>query len=988
MKRLIVVLMAWVVVSGTTFAQGVQTGALRGRVSDTQNRPVSGMTVTVSSPSLQGTRSAVTDSHGLYSLAALPAGAYELHFVLAGFAPVTRSVVVLLGLSVLENVTMRAEAVTETVNVVAPAASPIASPVVGANFKHDEIEALATPRTLSGIAQLSPGVTENGPQNNGQLVINGAFAFDNVFMVNGVDVNHNLFAQPQNLFIEEAIDETQVLTSGISAEYGRFTGGVVNAVTKSGGNTFAGSWRVNFSNPAWTTATPFQVARGTAAAAHPDSLQSVHEGTLGGPIVKDRLWFFGAMRYGSIDSTITLPQTGAVLPTNDLNTRVEVKLTGRIADGRTLQGGFLTDPRTRTNNSGAQSLVISPDSEVTRRNPNWYFFTNYHQVLASGTFLELQFSQQHFKTEADGGTSADLTKSPILSATQCACLYNAPYLDATDPTQFNNRQLTGSLTSLWNLAGRHETKAGYEFFLSQAIGGNSQSSTSYVFSSDFLTDAAGLPVADANGHLIPVFAPGVSAVDFYPATRGAIMDTNHQSLYLQDQWALGARLSASLGARFERVNAVSTGDVVSARNNRIVPRLAAAYDLAGNGRRIIHATYGWYSGRYDEAQIGANSPFGHPADLTTVYTGPAGQGVNFAPGFNLANYPVGASSSALVPLANVLMSPDLRTPLVREFTASYGENLSGGRGYAEAAYIHRRTFDLIEDFQTVAGGFTNVTLNGLNVGRFTNLVYQNTNAAHRVYDALVFQSRYRLSHNWTLAGHYTTQLRNDGNYEGEAGGQPGKTSFIGNYPEAFNAARNFPDGHLQDFQRHRLRIWSVYNTGMGRYGDVSVSGLWRVDSALTYSLRAISPSLSATQRALIAQAGYPDSPQTAGPTSGYFVFFGARGSESFKGYGLFDTSINYGLPILRTLRPWVKLDVFNVLDNRKLIAWNVTVKPDAASAKDSLGLATGYTPGATFGTATGNTINLTGLTVNAYPVAFNGALAGGRTVRVAVGIKF
>jgi hypothetical protein len=362
--------------------------------------------------------------------------------------------------------------------------------------------------------------------------------------------------------------------------------------------------------------------------------------------------------------------------------------------------------------------------------------------------------------------------------------------------------------------------------------------------------------------------------------------------------------------------------------------------------------------------------------------------VTFPPGFNPANYPVSASASALVPLGNVFMAPGLKTPVVREFTTSYGENLRGGRGYAEAAYIHRRTVDLIEDVQTVDGGFTNVSLNGLSVGRFTNVVYQNSDAAHRVYDALVFQSRYRLSHIWSLAGHYTMQLRNDGNYEGEAAGQPGKTSFIGNYPEAFNAARNFPDGHLQDFQRHRLRIWSIYNIGMGRYGDVSVSGLWRVDSALTYSLRAVSPSLTATQRALIAQAGYPDSPQTAPPTSGYFVFFGERGSESFKGYGLFDSSVNYGLPIFRTLRPWVKLDVFNLLDNRKLIAWNITVRPDAASAKDDLGLATGYTRGATFGTATGNTMNLTGLTVNAYPVAFNGALAGGRTVRVAMGIKF
>jgi hypothetical protein len=86
--------------------------------------------------------------------------------------------------------------------------------IVGTNLKHEEIEALATPRTLEGIATLSPGVTENAT-NSRQMVVNRAMAFDNIFMINGVDVNDNLFAQPQNLFIEDAIEETQVLTAGI-----------------------------------------------------------------------------------------------------------------------------------------------------------------------------------------------------------------------------------------------------------------------------------------------------------------------------------------------------------------------------------------------------------------------------------------------------------------------------------------------------------------------------------------------------------------------------------------------------------------------------------------------------------------------------------------------------------------------------------------------------------------------------------------------------
>ena len=102
------------------------------------------------------------------------------------------------------------------------------------------------------------------------------------------------------------------------------------------------------------------------------------------------------------------------------------------------------------------------------------------------------------------------------------------------------------------------------------------------------------------------------------------------------------------------------------------------------------------------------------------------------------------------------------------------------------------------------------------------------------------------------------------------------------------------------------------------------------------------------------------------------------------------TDATYNVPVFRSLRPWVKFDVFNLFDNRKLIAWNVTIRPDPATPVDSLGLRTGFLPKAagTYGTATGNTIGLTGMTINTYPSAFNQALPGGRTARVAVGFRF
>src|SRR4030095_3518246 len=179
-------------------AQGVQTGTIRGVVSDAQQLAVPGVTVTATSPTLQGPRTTVTDGQGLFALAALPAGQHTLSFELSGFAKIERTVIVPLGLTIEQNVTLQPSGVSETVKVVAAVPSPIATPVVGGNYRQDEIAALATSRTIQGIAQLAPATTMNSP-NAGQVVINGAFAFDNVFMINGVDVNDNLFATPHDL---------------------------------------------------------------------------------------------------------------------------------------------------------------------------------------------------------------------------------------------------------------------------------------------------------------------------------------------------------------------------------------------------------------------------------------------------------------------------------------------------------------------------------------------------------------------------------------------------------------------------------------------------------------------------------------------------------------------------------------------------------------------------------------------------------------------
>src|SRR4030095_11660687 len=118
----------------------------------------------------------------------------------------------------------------------------------GPTLGRGEVDTLAPGRTLEQIADLAPGLTDNTP-NAGQVTIAGGFAYDNVFMLGGVDIADSTLGSPNDLFSEDAIEETQVITSGVSAEFGRFGGGVINAITKRGGNAFSGTFRTDFTNP-------------------------------------------------------------------------------------------------------------------------------------------------------------------------------------------------------------------------------------------------------------------------------------------------------------------------------------------------------------------------------------------------------------------------------------------------------------------------------------------------------------------------------------------------------------------------------------------------------------------------------------------------------------------------------------------------------------------------------------------------------------------
>ncbi|HEY8550118.1 MAG TPA: TonB-dependent receptor [Vicinamibacterales bacterium] len=954
MRRIVFTLAALLMTAQLAAAQGQQTGTLQGTVTDSSGLALPGVMVTLRSDALQGTRDTVTGASGEYVVRGLPPGTYEVQFELSGFTTGRQQVTVALGLPTEVDVELAPAGVTEAVDVVAETNSTIVTPAASANYTAAEIDTLATGRTLADIAEIAPGLTANTP-NADQVTISGSFSYDNVFLVDGVDINDNLFGSPDDLFIEEAIEQTQVITSGVSAEYGRFSGGVINAITKSGGNVFSGSFRTDLENPAWRDENPFEEENDTT---RPDDLGKVFQATLGGPIVRDRLWFFGAGRWEDATDSEPLPQTGIQFDQVEKDRRYEIKLTGTVARNHTLQGSYF---RNRLEQDRVTfPFSIDPRTRIQAKTPSDRVVTNYRGVLRSNLFAEAQFSRKKLGFRNNGGTSTNIFDSPFITLTQDLGHYNAPYFDSTDPEDRDNQQLTGSLS--WFLSGTrsgsHDIKAGVERFTATNTGGNSQSATNYVFDADYLTDDAGNPVF-VDGGLVPVFVPGATILENWLPVRGATIDITTTSVYAQDRWTPVRQLSLDLGIRYERVRSDATGGIVGVDTDTVVPRLAATYDPLSNGRWVLQATYAHYAGKYSEAQFANNTNVGNPARVFGIYTGPAGEGRDFAPGFDPANY---QTILGIFPTANVFFDDGLSAPVTREVTASLGMQLA--RGYVKGTYVNRDVSDFVEDFITLENGSTEVTFEGQDFGSFANRVFRNTDEPVRRYQGLVFQGRYRLTSAWSVYGSSTVQLKNEGNYEGEATNQPAISSDFGDFPEAFVESRHFPVGRLASFQRHKARLWTTYLLGLGRAGSVDAGFAYRYDSPLSYSLVATGLPLTEIQEARLADY--------ASTTSSQDLFFGRRGAELFpNGSHLFDLAVTYSLPVLRTLRPYVKLDMRNVFNTKTLIQHDTTIEANFDGPLDELGLPTTFERGPRFGQATDN---------DHYPLP--------REFRIAFGFRF
>jgi hypothetical protein len=463
--RAIVWLAVVVVVTFTAGPVAAQstTGTISGRVVDSQGLPLPGVTVTATSPNLQGTRETVTSENGDYILTLLPSGPYRVVFELTGFQRVERSV----GLAPTQTLPLQIElgvaGITEAVQVVGRTADVLTqTSQVATNFDQTLMSTLPTQRDYRAVMLMAPAVHPTGP--SGSFSVAGSMSFENLYMVNGVSVNENLRGQAQDLVIEDALQETTVATSGVSAEFGRFGGGVINMVTKSGGNLFSGSFRETLTNDDWRALVPKRANDPFANDTKIDDVVPTHEYTVGGPIMRDRLWFFtaGRLQTNSINRQLVITNIPYVF--TDQSRRYEGKLTYLVDANHRVQTAFTKINRDETNGTFNSTTSMDLASLYNRSLPEDLFTINYTGVITPKFFLEGRYSQRNLTFVGSGSTFTDLQKGTLL-VDPAGRRYNAPTFCGVCTDEERDNQdifVKGSYFLSTSGTGSHNLVLGYD----------------------------------------------------------------------------------------------------------------------------------------------------------------------------------------------------------------------------------------------------------------------------------------------------------------------------------------------------------------------------------------------------------------------------------------------------------------------------------------------------------------------------------------------
>ncbi len=971
LHRYIALLAVLLLASGTLLAQGT-TGRLTGNTT-MDGSPLPGVTVTIQSPSLQGTRVAYSDSNGNYNFGALPPGTYEITFEMESMNTITKQADVTLTGVARADGNMRLSAVAEAITVTADAPTVVETQEIQTNLQASLIEDLPVARTLLGTVNLAPGVTNNGP--GGNTAISGAPSYDSTFYINGSVVNEVLRGQPLNVFIEDALQETTVLTGAISAEYGRFTGGVVTAVSKSGGNEFSGSLRDSLTNEDWTS-----------DSAQESKLNETYEGTLGGRIIRDRLWFFGAGRYVENSQGNFLLEGGSPYTTSAEQQRLEGKLTGLLTPKHTLVGSILELENKISNRCLAgfgcfeERTLSSPENQ-----PQDLLSVSYSGILTSSLLLEGNYSDSSLTFSGSGGPQGNRINATNINFAAVGGQGGAsPFCGgcgdetrATEALSFKGTYYlsTGSL-------GSHNIVAGYEDFSEQLFSNNHQSG------SDFTVWTFAEPTRAADGSLLASVGRNAGFIIYWPILQSSLgNDFTTESVFVNDKWDLNSNLSFNIGARYDVNDGRDSAGAKVADDSKISPRLGVIYDLKGDGRIRLNASYSEYVSKISNGNIGdAASPAGSPSILYWLYGGPSITGVSteqlltqmFAwfdseGGIEDRDWLLGGGTNGI----SSQIQSSLESPGVEEI--SFGAAFSVGRnGYFRIDYQDRDWTDFYTTRTDLSTGRVFDPLAGIELDL---ALTENSNDFVREYQAVILQGGIRLFNRLDVAGNYTwSELR--GNHGGETTGSgPIASTGANYYPEFLGYAQNNPVGFLPADQTHKIRAWASYDLPTP-VGNFNISVLQRFDSGTSYSeIGAIDVTSTGDTECPVCR---PNDDLYVSIPSGALYYFSERGEYRWDDLTATDLAVNYSLPLGR-MELFVQGELLNVFDESAQIGGNTTV----LTARDTATLqpfdpytttpieGVHYRRGANFGRGTTGTTQAT-----------QGHFQLARTYRGSVGIRF
>lgn len=785
---------------GTAAAQE-RFGALNGVAKDATGGVLPGAAVGITNKATTRTINTTTGADGSYIVREIEPGRYTIRFNMKGFSAFeVPDVILLVGQTIKVDATMQVGSTEQTVTVVEAASTIDISGVAHAhNVTVEEFDRLPKARTFQALALLSPSV--NSGDIEGGIQVNGASGAENQFNIDGVSTTSLINGKSRQGAMFEILQEVQVKTGGIDAEYGGALGGVISAVTKSGGNQYHGEGHYYYYGNG-ISAGPVQrllldpqtekVASYVQDNKPKDNNNEVG-GSLGGYFVKDKLWFFTAFspRFNRAEREYKFANNqSGTLPREqtyhtwfnkiswDPHRRVRTNFTYLWSPTKSV--GRLIGWNDVANTTTTSLAANAPNRTIGFFSPQSSYTGQVDVTLSNTSLLTLRggrFWDNYKDTGVPAISAVEYTTSATSLTTIPASLRqaigfnNTPRLINTNHDLASRTYFQADFSKFANVLGQHNLKIGI---------GTSKT----VNNVDIAYPGNGFVQVYWNSTFnSPNLGRNTGTYGYYAVNdRGTRGTTGGKisNIYIQDQWRIVKRLTLTLGMRTEnehiptfrreiRDNAFSFGF-----GDKIAPRLGASYDLRGDGKIKIYGSFGRYFDwvKYELSRGTFGGDFWTIAyrslDTTDVFSL---SGAN-APGRNLWAATPGAVRDRRVPAFD-LVGKGIK-PMASEDINAGVEYQIAPQTVFRANYVHKRLLRTIEDLGALDSKGDEVYLYA-NPGEGDAKINPTSGATkafpmpkpNRTYDALELSVTKRFSRSFFASAGYTYS-RLYGNYAGLA----------------------------------------------------------------------------------------------------------------------------------------------------------------------------------------------------------------------------